>query len=60
MALTTSAIKAMAKEADKRVGKDFLEAWDRLMVERLKEALAVDNGKKTLDASVAEQVLGKK
>jgi len=60
MALTTSGIKALAKAADKRVGKDFIEAWDKLLLERLNEAFKLDNGKKTLDASVAEEILGKK
>jgi hypothetical protein len=43
----------------KRVSKDFLEALDRLMERKIREACQEHNGgKKTLDASLAAYIIG--
>lgn len=43
----------------KRVSKDFLEALDRLMERKIREACKEHNGgKKTLDASLAAYIIG--
>jgi hypothetical protein len=49
-----SAIKAMAKDKGKRVGKDFLQLLNADVNRRLEAAIANHNGgRKTLDMEVA-------
>jgi len=52
-------IRDKAKLADKRVSKDFLEAFDRYVHDKLLDCIEEHNGgKKTLDASLAVYMLG--
>jgi len=52
-------IKGKASGHNKRVSKDFLEAFDRYVHDKLLDCLEEHNGgKKTLDASLAVYMLG--
>lgn len=61
MIIKASEVKKMVKEAERRMGKDAIEALDRhvnSMVEKL--ILQKDGGKKTIDAALVNFVFGKK
>ena len=61
MYLVVSKVKNRAKDAGKRVGKDFLTRLDAFIERKLEEALPQHNGgKKTLTAATADYVLGTK
>lgn len=52
-------IKGLASGHGKRVSKDFLEAFERYVHDKLLDCLEEHNGgKKTLDASLASYMLG--
>lgn len=52
-------IRDKAKGFNKRVSKDFLEAFDRYVHDKLLDCLEEHNGgKKTLDGSLASYMLG--
>ena len=52
-------IRAKASAYGKRVSKDFLEAFDRYVHDKLLDCLEEHNGgRKTLDASLASFMLG--
>ena len=52
-------IRDKAKGLNKRVSKDFLEAFDRYVHDKLLDCLEEHNGgKKTLDGSLASYMLG--
>ncbi len=52
-------IKGKASAYGKRVSKDFLEAFERFVHDKLLDCLEEHNGgKKTLDASLASYMLG--
>ena len=52
-------IKDKASGHGKRVSKDFLEAFERFVHDKLLDCLEEHNGgKKTLDASLASYMLG--
>lgn len=54
-------IRDKVKGFNKRVSKDFLEALDRYVHEKIHACVVEHNGgKKTLDASLAVYMLGKK
>jgi len=57
-----SAVRALIKQAfGKRTSKDFLLALDQFVEAKVKQAAAEHNGnKRTVDASVAGYVLGKR
>ena len=60
MYIVASKVKARAKEAGKRVGRDFLDRLNRHVEGVIEKALTTHNGnKKTLDATVADFILGK-
>ena len=53
-------IKKLAKAGNKRVGRDFLVAWDRIQRQKLEACIAYHNaGKKTMDAEVVAYIYGK-
>lgn len=53
-------IKGKASGHGKRVSKDFLEAFDRYVHDKLLDCLEEHNGgKKTLDGALASYMLGK-
>ena len=53
-------IRERASGHNKRVSKDFLEAFDRYVSEKLLDCLEEHNGgKKTLDAALASYMLGR-
>ena len=55
--LNVSELKKIAKEADKRVGKDFIEAFDRKTRQAMDKAIKLDLGKrKTLQAEDVEKI----
>ncbi len=55
--LNVSNIKKLAKEQNKRVGKDFLNSLDVFIYEKILKACRVHNGgKKTLDSDVASYI----
>lgn len=59
--IRTAFVKQLAKEYNKRVGKDFLLALDAFVEEKIIKACETKNGSKiTLDADVAGFVLGRK
>ena len=61
MYLVVAKVKSRAKDAGKRVGKEFLTALDAFIDRKLEEALNVhDGGRKTLTAATADYVLGTK
>jgi hypothetical protein len=52
-------IRSKASAHNKRVSKDFLEAFERFVHDKLLDCLEEHNGgKKTLDASLASYMLG--
>lgn len=52
-------IKGKASGHGKRVSKDFLEAFDRFVHDKLLDCLEEHNGgKKTLDSALASYMLG--
>jgi hypothetical protein len=54
-------IRDKAKGFNKRVSKDFLEALDRYVHDKLLDCLEEHNGgKKTLDSALASYMLGTK
>jgi hypothetical protein len=61
MLVKQSEVKKIVKAAGKRTGKDFLEAFERYVAQRLEQAVKEHNGGKlTLDAATAAFVFGKK
>ena len=55
-----SGIKKLAKDFDKRCGKDFLHALDVFVYDVVARSCTIHNGcKKTLDRTVAKHILGK-
>lgn len=61
MYLVVSRVKQRAKDAGKRVGADFLARFNAFIDAKLEEAVRVHNGgKATLDAAVADYILGGK
>jgi hypothetical protein len=61
MYLVVSKVKQRAKDAGKRVGKDFLMRLDAFIDRKMVAALAEHNGgKKTLDGAMADYILGTK
>lgn len=58
--LNQAIVKQMAKDAGKRVGRDFLSALDEVITKKIDAAIHIHNGgRKTLDASVVYYILGK-
>lgn len=56
-----STVRRLAKANGKRVSKDFLEALDRYLANKIIQATEIHNGgKKTLDAGVAGYIFGNK
>jgi histone H3/H4 len=54
-----AAVRRAAKEAGKRVSKEYLEALDRYVGRAIERALAEHNGgRKTLCATIAAHTLG--
>ena len=54
-----SGVKRKAKLHEKRCGKDFLRVMDEFIHDKVVRACVLHNGsKKTLDATVAQHVLG--
>lgn len=61
MYLVVSKVKSRAKDAGKRVGKDFLMRLDAFIDRKLEAALKEHNGGKvTIDGALADYVLGSK
>jgi hypothetical protein len=59
MYLVEARVRRRAKEAGKRVSKEFLVYFERFIERKLEEAIQTPNGgKKTLDMAVAGYVLG--
>lgn len=57
--LNNAEMKKIVKAADKRTGKDFIEAFDAFMRRKLDECIKEHNaGKKTLDSAVVHLVCG--
>lgn len=57
--LNAAEIKKLAKEKNKRIGKDFLAAFDAYTRKKFDECLAYHNGGKvTLDAGVIGYIGG--
>ncbi|HUU39666.1 MAG TPA: hypothetical protein VMW42_01865 [Desulfatiglandales bacterium] len=55
--LNTSELKKIAKEQEKRVGKDFIDAFDRKVRQALEKAVNLNLGKrKTLQAEDVEKI----
>lgn len=58
--IVVSNVKKLAHAHNKRVGQDFLARLNHFVERKLAAALEVHNGgRKTLDAAVADYVLGK-
>ena len=56
-----SCVKKLAKQYGRRVGKDFMEALDRLVERKVVQATKEHNGGKiTLDSALAGFILGNK
>jgi hypothetical protein len=55
-----AAIKRLAKQRGKRIGKDFLAALDGHLERKVEQALEEHNGgRKTLDAAVFGYIFGR-
>jgi histone H3/H4 len=55
--LNTAEIKKLGKASEKRVGKDFIDAFDKKVREYLDKAIKLDLGKrKTLGAEDVETI----
>ncbi len=53
-----SGVRRKAKLHEKRLGKDFLHVLDKFIHDKVVRACVLDDGVKTLDAMLAERVLG--
>jgi hypothetical protein len=59
--IKASAVRKYAKQQGKRVSKDFLEALDRYLENKVLIATREHNGgKKTLDSGLAGYIMGNK
>lgn len=59
MFVRQSEIKAAAKAAGKKVGKEFLQTVEDAVANKINQAIAEHNGgRKTLDAAVAKLAFG--
>ncbi len=59
MFVKQSEIRAAAKAAGKKVGKDFLQAVEDAVTLKITQAIADHNGgRKTLDSAVAKMAFG--
>lgn len=59
--INVNAVKARAKEFDRRVGKDFLQRFEEYVSKKIDSACMTKNGGKvTLDAGVADFIFGRR
>jgi uncharacterized iron-regulated protein len=58
--LNSAEMKKLAKASNKRMGKDFMSAWNNFTRKKLADCIAYHNaGKKTLDAGTVAYICGK-